>query len=405
MLTHGNILSNVEEVRVRYGVTPDDVYVSYLPLAHAFERTCGYYLLLLSGATIAYAESVATVVDDIREVRPTVLAAVPRAIEKAFDTVVSRVEEASALKRALVRMTVRCLNELANRRYRGKRVPLLLRGKCLVLNALIASKFRSIAGDRLRLIVSGGAPLDRKLAKILNVLGFTVLEGYGLTETAPAVTSMTVDDVALGTVGTPIPGVEVKIGHRDEILVRGPNVMKGYWNKPEATARAIDSEGYFHTGDRGRFDEGGHLVITGRIKDLIVTSYGKNVAPAPIEADLMKQPLIEMAMLCGDNRKYLSALLVPSEAALARLAEQVGSGAGPDVLEDERVRSRFAAVVEATNAKLASYQKIRRFCLLPEVPSVENGLLTPTLKLRRGRVAERYAEQIEAMYKEDEAPV
>ena len=404
MLTHGNILSNVEALRDRYCLTPEDVSVSYLPLAHVFERTCGQYLLLLSGATIAYAQSVATVVQDIQEIRPTVLAAVPRAIEKAYDTAVRRVEEGSRFQRLLVQATVRCLNDYANRQYRGERIPLLLRGRCAVLNAVVASRFRKVAGDRLRLIVSAGAPLDRKLAKVLNVLGFKVLEGYGLTEASPTVTSMTLDDIALGTVGTPLPGVVVKIGEADEILVRGPNVMKGYFNKPDATARAIDADGFLHTGDRGRFDAEGHLVITGRIKDMIITSYGKNVAPAPIEADLMRQPLVEHVMLCGDNRKFLSALIVPDSSAVVRLANEVGLEAGPDdlagVLEDARVRRHFVALIEETNSKLSNHQRIRRFSFLTEAPSVENGLLTPTLKLRRARMADRYATQIDDMYRE-----
>ncbi|MEN8149596.1 MAG: long-chain fatty acid--CoA ligase [Planctomycetota bacterium] len=408
MLTHGNIMFNVEVLREQYEVTPDDVYVSYLPLAHIFERTCGYYLVLLSGATIAYAQSVTTVVEDIQAVEPTVLAAVPRAIEKAYDTVVRRVEEGSGFQQWLVRSTVRCLNEFANRQYRGLRIPLLLRGRCVVLNSLVASKFRRIAGRRLRLIVSGGAPLDRRLAKILNILGFLVLEGYGLTETSPSVTAMTMDDVALGTVGTPIPGVEVKIGDGDEILVRGPNVMKGYYGKPEATAEAIDEDGFFHTGDRGRFDGKGRLVITGRIKDLIVTSYGKNVAPSPIEEDLMRKPIVSMAMLTGDNRKHISALLVPDPDIVLGLASREGVPPAPDdpnaLLEDERIRREFEDVIEKANAKLANYEKIRRYCFLPEAPSVENGLLTPTLKLRRNVVAERYAEQIEDMYRQPEAP-
>ena len=400
------LLFDVEVMRERYRITPDDVIVSYLPLAHMFERTCGYYLILLSGATIAYARSIATVVDDIQAVEPTVLAAVPRAIEKAFDTVVRRVEEGSGLQRMLVKMTVCCLNDFATRQQRGKRIPLFLRGRCAVLNSLVASKFRRIAGRRLRFIASGGAPLDRKLAKILNILGFRVLEGYGLTETSPTVTSMSLDDIALGTVGTPMPGVEVKIGEGDEILVRGPNVMKGYYGKPEATAEAIDEAGFFHTGDRGRIDAQGRLIITGRIKDLIITSYGKNVVPGPIESNLMRRPIVQLAMLIGDNRKHISALIVPEPAAVTGLASRKGVAPVPGkpnaILEDEEVRREFENLIEEANAKLATYEKIRRYCFLPEAPSVENGLLTPTLKLRRAKVVERYATLIDNMYCEAE---
>ena len=225
-----------------------------------------------------------------------------------------------------------------------------MRGRCAVLNSLVASKFRRIAGRRLRFIASGGAPLDRKLAKILNILGFRVLEGYGLTETSPTVTSMSLDDIALGTVGTPMPGVEVKIGEGDEILVRGPNVMKGYYGKPEATAEAIDEAGFFHTGDRGRIDAQGRLIITGRIKDLIITSYGKNVVPGPIESNLMRRPIVQLAMLIGDNRKHISALIVPEPAAVTGLASRKGVAPVPGkpnaILEDEEVRREFENLIE-----------------------------------------------------------
>ncbi|MBU1936109.1 AMP-binding protein, partial [bacterium] len=280
VLTHANIVSNAQAIVSRFRVTSADVVVSYLPLCHMFERTCGYYAILFGGGTIAYAEALTTVAADVATIRPTVLIAVPRVIERAFEQAVVGVQRKSPLGQWLVSSAMRCLNTMANLSYHNKRVPYSLRAKCAVFDKFVGSTFRQLAGGRLRLIASGGAPLDRKVAKAFHILGFNIVEGYGLTETSPVVCCNAPHNNTLGTVGKPVDGVQVRIGENDEIQVKGPNIMRGYLNNASATAGTLDSEGWLHTGDQGRFDEKGNLVITGRIKDLIITSYGKNIPAA-----------------------------------------------------------------------------------------------------------------------------
>ena len=261
-------------------------------------------------------------------------------------------------------------------------------------------QFRKIAGGRLRLLVSGGAPLDRKLAKTLHVLGFNIVEGYGLTETAPIVCTGTLEDNCLGTVGKPLDGVEVKIGESEEIFVRGPNLMRGYFNMPEETAKAIDGDGWFHTGDQGKLDKRGNLVITGRLKELIVTSYGKKVAPVPIEAEIVKVPYIDQALLFGDNRNFITALIVPRREMIERYARDKGIAAADyaELLARREIRDLVASEIERATADLAPFEKVRAFALLAEGFTVANELLTPTLKLRRKKIAERYQDAIDALY-------
>lgn len=400
VLTHGNIVSNARAVAERYQVSPNDTVLSYLPLCHMLERTCGYYAILFSGATIAYAQSLATVFEDVLSVRPTIMLAVPRVIEKAFEQAVIQVGQRSPLKRRLISLTVSDLNTRTDLTYAGKRVPLWLRIRCAILDTTIAAQFRRIGGGKLRILASGGAPLDRKIAKTYHVLGYNIIEGYGLTETSPVVCSNSVADNRLGTVGKPLRGVEVKIRENDEIVVRGPSVMAGYFNKPEETARAIDGDGWFHTGDQGRFDPRGNLVITGRIKDIIVTSYGKNIPAAAIEAHICQSPYISQVMLCGDRRKFITALIVPFRPAIERFAHSEGLGITQydAILEDQRVRVLIASEIERTTDDLAAYEKVKAFTLLSEEFSLANGLLTPLMKLRRAQVADRYRDVIQSMY-------
>ena len=400
VLSHGNILFNAFSLMRRFDVGPEDEFLSFLPLCHMFERTCGYYTMLFAGATIAYAEGVSTIVSDVQKIRPTIIIVVPRIVEKIYEAVEQKVMEAPLRRRKLVLAAVRALNERANRIYRGQSVPLLLRVKCLFYDRLVASKFRKIAGGRLRLLVSGGAPLDRKLAKTLHVLGFNIVEGYGLTETAPVVCTSMLGDVRLGTVGKPFDGVEVRIGESDEILVRGPSLMRGYFKLPDETAKAIDAGGWFHTGDRGRFDERGNLVITGRIKELIVTSNGKKVAPAPIEAEIAKSPCVDQVLLCGDNRKFISALVVPRREAIERYAREkaIAADGYAALLARPEIRALVAGEIARATAELAPFEKVKAFALIAEGFTVANELLTPTLKLRRSKVVERYGDVIEALY-------
>ncbi|MFC1682839.1 AMP-dependent synthetase/ligase [Candidatus Zixiibacteriota bacterium] len=400
VLSHGNIVSNALSAMSRYQFSETDVTLSYLPLCHMFERTCGYYTFLFSGGCIAYARDMTTIVEDVQTIQPTILIAVPRIIEKVFQAVQKKVLESSFIRRKLVFAAFRSLNLHANLKYKGLKIPPLVRFKRRIYDVLVASKFRKIAGENLRLLVTGGAPLDRRVAKALYILGFNIVEGYGLTETAPVVCCSAVEDNRLGTVGKPLPGVEVKIGDGEEILVRGPNVMKSYFNKPEETARTIDKDGWFHTGDQGRFDKHGNLIIAGRIKELIITSYGKNVAPVPIESAIMRSGFIEQAVLSGDNRKYLSALIVPRKDALEQFAASgdINAADYEQLLQKDEIRALILAEIEKAAGELPNYAKVKAFTLLPESFSVDNELLTPTLKLRRRKILIRFRPEIDAMY-------
>lgn len=400
VLTHGNIVSNARALIERYGITSGDSTVSYLPLAHMFERTCGHYVFLFAGGTVAYAEGLSTVARDVAAFRPTVLIAVPRVLERAYETALAKVESGPLIGQGLVRRAVALLNERANLLYQGKSVPLWLRARCWMYDALVASRFRRVGGGRLRLIVSGGAPLDRRIGKILRVLGFDVVEGYGLTETSPVVCCGEVENYRLGTVGKPLSGVEVRIARDGEILVRGPNVMRGYLNKPEETAAVLQEDGWLHTGDLGEFDDGGNLVVTGRSKDIIVTSYGKNVAPGPVEERIARSPYVDQAVVFGDNRKCIVALIVPTRDAIEQYARERGIAAVSydALLEHDAVRELMSGEVKRANAESAPHERVTEFGLLVDPFSEEDGTLTPTLKLRRKRIAETCTDRIEALY-------
>ncbi len=400
VLSHGNILSNVVCSIERFGLSPRDRYLSFLQLSHMFERTGGYYATLLAGVPIAYAEDITTIVEDAQKIRPTCLIVVPRILEKAYEAAQGKVAESPPFRRRLVRAAILNLNRRVNLRYGGRRIPVALSLKCLFYDRVVARRFRKIAGGKLRFMVSGGAPLDRRLAKTLLALGFNLFEGYGLTETSPSVCCTSFGDNRLGTVGKPYDGVELRIGENSEVLVRGPNVMKGYFNKPNDTARAIDADGWFHTGDQGRLDGSDNLIITGRIKELIVTSYGKNVAPVPTETAIKQSDYVEDVMLHGDREKYVVAVVVAQKDAVERYARENGVKAAgyEELLKEEAIRALISSEIEKATVNCSPYEKVKAFTLVSEGFTLANGLITPTLKLRREKVRERYHDAIEEMY-------
>lgn len=400
MLTHRNIVSNAFAAIKHCGFTQDDSVLSYLPLAHMLERTCDYYCVLFAGGCIGYAERMETAAKDADKIRPTFVLAVPRAIEKVYAVATKKVEESSPLRKSLLNAALKNLNELANRKYRGMTIPIGLKIKCGILNKLVASKFRKLCGGCIRLIVSGGAPLNRQIAKVFYILGFNIVEGYGLTETSPVVACNTVDDNCLGSVGRPLPEVEVRIGNNSEILVRGPNVMKGYYNRPDETAKTIDKDGWFHTGDQGVFDEKGHLKITGRIKEIIVTSGGKNIAPAPTEAKISMSSFVDQVMLFGDQKKYCVALVVPDQQVIEEFANDrnLQFHTYSELLTRDEIKNIIKHDVINAITDLPSYEKIKAFALIPEQFTTGNELLTPTMKLKRKKIVERYNDMLEAMY-------
>lgn len=400
VLTHAGIVANTVAGIKRFGVGPDDVFLSVLPMGHMLEKIAGCYSHLFAGSTIVYGGGISNIIEDAGRFRPTNLAVVPRIVEKVYEAAAQRVDRSSPLRRRVVRSAITNLNCRANLGYRGKRVPPVLGLKCWFYDRAVAAKFRQIAGGRLRFVVCGGAPLDKKIAKLLLILGINIVEGYGLTEASLTVSTCTIEDNQLGTVGKPYPEVEVRIGENQEILVRGPSLMKGYYKRPEDTARAIDQDGWLHTGDQGRFDDRGNLMITGRIKEILVTSYGKNIGPAFIEGEITRSSYIDQAMLCGDRQKYLTALIVPNRKMVESYADRnnLWMGDYPDLLKNQAVRQLIADEIEKTTASSSPYEKVKNFALLPEGFTVENDLLTPTLKLRRARIEQRYAAEIAALY-------
>jgi long-chain acyl-CoA synthetase len=376
--------------------------VSFLPLCHLFERTCGYYCAIMAGSSIAYAESLATVREDVQLVRPTIMIVVPRVLEKVYNGVREKVQTGSALGRMLMISTLRTYSRVARLRSAGKPVSLGLGLKHWLLGLLVVRKLKALGGGRLRLLVSGGAPLDRRLARTIRNLGFNLLEGYGLTETSPVVCAAVPGQERVGTVGKPFKDVEVRIGNNDEILVRGPNVMLGYLNKPKETAEVIDPEGWFHTGDQGRFDSEGNLIITGRIKEIIITAYGKNVAPVAVEQAIAQSKYVEQVMVYGDRKPFLTAIIVPSPLALEAYARErdIEFKTFADILGHPDVVKLYEEEIGKVLTGFAKYEQVYRFRLVPEPFTVENGLLTPSIKMKRPQISAAHRGEIEAMYAE-----
>jgi long-chain acyl-CoA synthetase len=402
MLSHGNILSNVESALGCFDINSRDTCLSILPLSHVFERMAGHFTMLHAGVTIAYAESLEAVPQNLLQVRPTIVVGVPRFFEKIYHRAHRAVAESPASRRRLFVWAKRVGRERTRRRLSGRAVPAGLEMRYRLADALVFRRLRQRVGGRLRFFVSGGAPLARSIAEFFFAAGLPVYEGYGLTETSPVLTANTPAAVRLGTVGRAIPGVAVRVAEDGEILASGPNVMRGYWQKEEATREALVG-GWFRTGDIGVLDADGFLTITDRKKDLIVTAGGKNVAPQPIENLLRMSPYILEAVVIGDGRRFIGALLMPRMAEIERWAASEGIGwkDHASLFENPRVRALYEAEIASTNRELAPYEQIRRFDIIPEEPSQETGELTPTLKIRRSVMAERFADRIERLYSYD----
>jgi len=404
MLTHRNIVSNVVASMEVLHIAGSYTALSFLPLSHSFERTVDYCYFYM-GCTIAYAESVATVAANLQEVKPHVFVSVPRVYEKVLSRVQESVAASSPIRQKLFNWAVGVGREALPWRLKRQSPPGFLGIQLGIADKLVFSKIRARLGGRFAFALSGGAPLARDVAEFFWGAGIPIYEGYGLSETAPVLTVNTPDAVKMGTVGRAIPGVELRIAADGEILGKGPNIMKGYWNMPEATAEVIDQEGWFHTGDIGEIDAEGFLRITDRKKELIINAYGKNVAPAPIENLLKSSRFIGQAVAIGDRRKFLSALLVPDFEALKPWAEKQGIGTADHqvLLADPRVRALYAAEVQGVNSHLASFEKVVAWELLPEEFTLETGELTPTQKVKRRVINKKYGDVIERLYAEADA--
>jgi long-chain acyl-CoA synthetase len=401
MLSHQNIVSNVLSVLHRFPIGPADTCLSFLPLSHVLERMAGHFVMWHVGACIAFAESIDTVPQNLLEVRPTVLVSVPRLYEKMYARVLDTVAESGALRRKLFFWAQRIGTRRVRLEQAGARVSLWLRAQHGLADKLVFARLRQRLGGRMRFMISGGAPLSAGIAEFFHAAKLLVLEGYGLTETSPVTNVNPVDRPRIGTVGPPIDGVQVRIGDDGEILVRGPNVMQGYFGKPEETEAAL-RDGWFHTGDMGRIDPDGYLVITDRLKDLIVTAGGKKVAPQPIEAQLKTSALVAEAVLVGDRRKYLTALIVPQFTYLQKQVPALGlTAAAPDALvHAPACLALFTGLVAEVNAQLAPFERIKRFRLLERELQLEQGEITPTMKVKRSEVARIYSALIDSMYQD-----
>jgi len=398
MLSHGAILGNsagAERVIRDLGLK-DEVFLSFLPLSHAYEHTAGQFLPIAIGAEIYYAEGADTLAANMLEARPTLMTAVPRLYEALHLRILRSVARSGGLQKKLFARTL----ALGTRKYETPgALSIVERMTDLALEVLVRRKVRRRFGGRLKAMISGGAALNYDVALFFTALGVRILQGYGQTEAAPVVSCNPPGKVKLATVGPPLDGVEVRIADDGEILVRGELVMQGYWNNEKATFEAL-REGWLHTGDIGAIDEDGYLEITDRKRDIIVNSGGDNVSPQRVEGILTVTPEIAQAMVYGDARPYLVALVVPDEETIKRWAKDAGKPADLSVLADDAAFAAFLGeVVERVNATLSPVERVRRFHIAPEPFTIASGELTPTLKLRRHVIGEKYGQALEALYR------
>ena len=404
MLTHENISHNALTAfsgLPDYASGPDgEIAISFLPLSHIFARSLYYGFIY--HATRLYFSTPERLADNIKKVRPTIFATVPRVLEKVYGSILERISEMSPLKQKIADWAL----SVGERYEIGREPSPLLQLQLKLADRLMFSQWRAALGGSVKYIISGGAALSPRLANLFAAAGVTVLQGYGLTETSPVIAFNRPGRNRAGTVGEPIPDVEVKIAEDGEILTRGPHIMKGYFRDEERANEVIDEDGWFHTGDIGEFTEDGHLRITDRKKDLFKLSTGKYVMPQPIENRLTTHPLIEQAVIVGSDFKFSTALIFPEQDRLKKFARSQGVSATNDIeelLRNDTVRSRFRSLVEEANTGMDPWSRVKRFRLIAAHLTPENGLLTPTMKVRRAKVQEEFADEIAAMYDEEES--
>jgi len=400
MLSHGNFVSNTKALDAVTDFVHTDQILSFLPLSHVLERMTTFSFLY-KGASIAYAESIDTVAENLVEVRPTIMISVPRLFDKIYARVMDNVLTQSLPKRRIFFWALRVGKKVGARKLRKEPVPKVLAARRKLAEKLVFSKIVERTGGRVKFFVSGGAPLSRDVAEFFYALGIIILEGYGLTETSPVLACNTFDKLRFGSVGPPVPGVEIRIAADGEILARGPNIMKGYYKREAETREAMEG-GWFHTGDIGYLDPDGFLVVTDRKKDLIVTAGGKNVAPQPIENLLKVNPYIANAVVVGGSRKFISALIVPEFEKLEAYARTNGIPFRDrtDLCARDEIRDFMLAEVNRSTPDLASYERIKKVALLDRDFEISAGEMTPTLKVRRKYVEEKFKPTIDLLYKD-----
>jgi long-chain acyl-CoA synthetase len=398
MLSHNNMLTNAYAALQCSDVSTDDLFLSFLPLSHTLERTAGYYLTMMAGAEVAFARSIPQLAEDLAAIRPTMMISVPRIYERVYGSIKAKLAEGPALRRKLFETAV----EVGWARFEHQQGRGPWKASFLLwplLERLVARKVMGRLGGRLRAAVSGGAALSPEIAKLFIGLGLPILQGYGLTETSPVVSANRLEDNVPASIGKPVPGVQVKLGDKDALLVKGPNVMMGYWDNPEATRAMFTAEGWLNTGDTARLDAEGRLYITGRLKEIIVMSNGEKIPPVDMEAAILQDPLFEQVMVLGEGKPYLSALVVFNRDQWAKVAAEHGLDAasqkamtGPDAekIACERMQRQIKA--------FPGYAQIYRVAVLAEPWTIENGMLTPTMKLKRTKVLEANKERVDHLY-------
>ncbi len=398
MLSHHNILSNAYSCSQGVPVWQDDLLLSFLPLSHTFERTAGYYVPMMCGATVAYARSIQQLPEDLLIIRPTILVSVPRIYERVYAGIRAKLAEGPALNRKLFNLAV----EVGSSRFEHQQG----RGSWHIshllwplLDVLVAKKVMDKLGGRLRGAMSGGAALSAEISRVFIGLGLPILQGYGLTESSPVVCNNTFKNNVPSSVGLPIPGVEVKLGENNALLIRGPNVMIGYWNDPEATKAVLTPDGWLNSGDIAHIDKNGRITITGRLKEIIVMSTGKKVSPGDMETAILRDSLFEQVMLIGEARSYLSALVVLNSSNWESVSRQHNLDRDwRHAMQDQKLEEILLERIAHQIRQFPGHAKIYRVALMPEPWTIENGMLTPTLKLRRARVLERYKTEADKLY-------
>ncbi|VAX06975.1 Long-chain-fatty-acid--CoA ligase [hydrothermal vent metagenome] len=397
MLSHHNIMWNVHAALQVCAIYPDDRFLSFLPLSHTFERTAGYYLPMVAGASVAYARSIPQLGEDLLEIRPTLLISVPRIFERVYAKIMTQVEQGSAITRMLFNTAVSIgWQHFEYQQQRAPWSPALLLWP--LLERLVASKVQAKLGGRLRFAVSGGAALSPDVARLFISLGIPVQQGYGLTETSPIITYNTLQDNIPASIGTPLPGVEIRIGDNDELHTRSPSVMLGYWDNEKATKEIIDPDGWLHTGDKARI-ENGHVYITGRLKEIIVLATGEKIPPADMETAITLDNLFAQAIVLGEGKPFLTALVVLEEEQYRPLATNLGLDPdNEESLRNEKLHEVLVARVGTQLRSFPGYAQIHKIGVASEPWTVENGLITPTLKIRRLEILEQHASLAAALY-------
>jgi long-chain acyl-CoA synthetase len=400
MLTHKNICSNIKGAHDIFDIGETDIFLSFLPLCHIFERMGGYYTAFSGGSIIAYAESIEKIASNMEEIHPTILTAVPRLFERMYSKIKRNVETQPEKKQKIFNWAIEIGKEFQVAKKSGHPVPIFLSLKHKLADRLVFHKLREKTGGKLRFFISGGAALARELGLFFEAAGILIIEGYGLTESSPVIAANRLNDYKFGTVGKTMPGVEIKIAKDGEILAYGPNIMQGYYKNKKETEETI-KDGWLYTGDIGVFDAEGFLIITDRKKHLFKTSGGKYIAPTPIENMFLASKYIDQFILIGDRRMFLSALIVPDYEALKEYADanRIQYKNLEELVEMKQIYELLDKEMDIFQKKLANFERVRKFAILDKPFTIETGELTPSLKIKRKVVEERYKDLIEDMYK------